>query len=193
MEANQIQGKCIVFSAPSGAGKTTIVKHLLSLNLGLEFSISACSRPAREGEVNQKDYYFFSIAEFKAKIEQNEFIEWEEVYKDMFYGTLKSELERIWKAGKTVIFDVDVVGGLNIKKQFPENTLAIFVNPPSVAALEERLRYRSTETEEKIQTRLAKATIELNRANEFDYILNNFELKTALKEAENIVANFIAK
>lgn len=185
------KGKCIIFSAPSGAGKTTIVRYLLSQNLGLEFSISACSREPRGTETNGKDYHFYSLVDFKQKIQNEEFVEWEEVYKNMFYGTLKKEIERIWGNGNHVIFDVDVVGGLNIKKQFQENALAVFVNPPSVAALEERLRYRSTETEEKIQTRLAKAKVELERAGEFDYILNNFDLDQACLEAKKIVQEFL--
>ncbi|MFN5417733.1 MAG: guanylate kinase [Flavobacteriia bacterium] len=128
---------------------------------------------------------------FKEKIAKDEFVEWEEVYKDMFYGTLKSEIQRIWSNGHHVIFDVDVVGGLNLKKQFQEKALAVFVNPPSVEALEERLRYRSTETEEKIQTRLAKAKVELARANEFHYILNNFDLDIACQEAKKVVLDFL--
>lgn len=191
MNSTNHKGKCIIFSAPSGAGKTTIVKYLLSQNLGLEFSISACSREPRGTETNGKDYYFYSLADFKQKIENEEFVEWEEVYSNMFYGTLKTEIERIWENGHHVIFDVDVVGGLNIKKQFQEKALAVFVNPPSVDALEERLRYRSTETEEKIQTRLAKAKVELDRANEFDYILNNFDLDQACLEAKKIVQEFL--
>lgn len=186
------QGKCIIFSAPSGAGKTTIVRYLLAQNLGLEFSISACSRPARGTEINGNDYFFFSAKAFKQKIEEGAFLEWEEVYKDMFYGTLKSEIERIWSNGNAVIFDVDVVGGLNLKRIFGDKALAVFVNPPSIEALEERLRYRSTETEEKIQTRLAKAKQELARANEFDYVLNNFHLETACEEAKAKVQAFLA-
>ena len=191
LETTNHKGKCIIFSAPSGAGKTTIVKHLLTQNLGLEFSVSACSREPRGNENNGKDYHFYTLQSFKEKIANEEFVEWEEVYKDMFYGTLKSEIDRIWSNGHHVIFDVDVVGGLNLKKQFKEKALAVFVNPPSVEALEERLRYRSTETEEKIQTRLAKAKVELARAGEFDYILNNFDLDIACQEAEKVVQDFL--
>lgn len=193
METKEKKGKCIIFSAPSGAGKTTIVRHLLQRNLGLEFSVSACSREARGNEKHGKDYYFYSADEFEKKIAQNEFVEWEEVYKDMYYGTLKSEVERIWKNGKTVIFDVDVVGGLNLKKQFKEQALAVFVNPPSIDSLEERLRYRSTESEEKIQIRLKKAKQEMQQSPEFDVILDNFVLDEACTKAEQIVRDFIEK
>ena len=145
MELKQ-NGKCIIFSAPSGAGKTTIVHHLLSKNLGLEFSISACSRDPRPNEVDKKDYHFLGIDGFKDKIKEQAFVEWEEVYTNNFYGTLKSEMERIWSEGKAVIFDVDVIGGLNIKKQFGDNAYSIFVKPPSYEELEKRLRGRSTES-----------------------------------------------
>ena len=141
------KGKCVIFSAPSGAGKTTIVHYLLKQNLGLEFSVSACSRDPRSNEVDGRDYHFLGLEGFKEKIEQDAFVEWEEVYTDNFYGTLKSEIERIWSHGKTVIFDVDVIGGLNIKRIFGEQALAIFVQPPSYDELEARLRKRSTETE----------------------------------------------
>lgn len=185
-------GKCVIFSAPSGAGKTTIVQYLLGVMPELAFSISACSREPRGEEEHGKHYYFLGIEGFKSKIEAGAFAEWEEVYTDNFYGTLTSELERIWSAGKTVIFDVDVVGGLNLKKIMGENALAIFVQPPSFEDLERRLRFRSTETEEKISMRLEKAHIELERASEFDYILLNDELGRACKEAEEIVRNFIS-
>jgi len=185
-------GKCVIFSAPSGAGKTTIVQYLLGVMPELAFSISACSREPRGEEEHGKHYYFLGIEGFKSKIEEGAFAEWEEVYTDNFYGTLTSELERIWSEGKTVIFDVDVVGGLNLKKIMGENALAIFVQPPSFEDLERRLRFRSTETEEKISMRLEKAHIELERASEFDYILLNDELGRACKEAEEIVRNFIS-
>ncbi len=185
-------GKCVIFSAPSGAGKTTIVQYLLGKIPELAFSISACSREPRGQEEHGKHYYFLGIEGFKQKIESGEFIEWEEVYTDNFYGTLKSELERIWSEGKTVIFDVDVVGGLNLKKIIGKNALSIFVQPPSFEALESRLRFRSTETEEKIAMRLAKAHVELDRAPEFDYILVNDDLDRACKEAEEIVRKFIS-
>lgn len=186
------QGKLIVFSAPSGSGKTTIVKHLLTVSdLNLAFSISATSRYKREGEIDGKDYYFISPKEFHQKITENAFLEYEEVYKDNYYGTLKSEIERIWAEGKHVVFDIDVVGGMNIKKQYPEQTLAIFVNPPSVEELERRLRVRQTESDEKIEMRLAKAERELSRAPEFDVVLENNDLEIAKQEAENLVSNFI--
>jgi len=186
------KGKLIVFSAPSGSGKTTIVRHLLTVSeLNLAFSISATSRYMRKGEVEGKDYYFMSAEEFHKKITENAFVEYEEVYKDNFYGTLKSEIERIWAEGKHVVFDIDVVGGMNIKKQYPEQTLAIFVNPPSVEELGRRLRFRQTESDEKIEMRLAKAERELSRAPEFDVILENHDLEIAKKEAENLVSNFI--
>jgi len=159
----QKEGKLIVFSAPSGSGKTTIVHHLLrQTKLNLDFSISATSRPLRGKEIDGKDYYFISAEAFKNHIDKNDFIEWEEVYTDNFYGTLKKEVERIWKLGKHVIFDIDVVGGLNIKKQFPEQTLSVFVQPPSIEEMERRLRNRKTDTEEKIKERVAKAAKELN-------------------------------
>lgn len=185
-------GKLIVFSAPSGSGKTTIVKHLLGeTDLPLDFSISAASREAREGEVNGKDYYFLSANEFKSKVSEDAFLEWEEVYKDNFYGTLKSEITRIWKEGKHVIFDIDVIGGLNIKKQFPKETLAIFVKPPSIEEMERRLRGRATETEEKIKMRVAKAEQEMDFAKKFDTILINNDLNVAKKDAFQMVSDFI--
>lgn len=186
------QGKLIVFSAPSGSGKTTIVKYLLTQpQLHLDFSISATSRYMRDGEINGKDYYFISPEDFQKKIAENAFVEHEEVYKDNFYGTLKTELERIWSEGKHVIFDIDVVGGLNIKNQYPDQTLAIFVNPPSVDELERRLKFRQTESDEKIAMRLEKAERELARAPEFDVILENHNLETAKNEAVQLVSNFI--
>lgn len=184
------QGKLIIFSAPSGAGKTTIVQHLLKKIPELEFSISACSREKRGDEVNGVDYYFISVEEFKKKIKHDEFIEWEEVYKDNFYGTLKSEIERIWTKGKHVIFDVDVDGGLNLKKQFGAKALAIFVMPPSIQSLEERLKQRKTETPESIARRMGKAGAELKKADQFDKILINEDLQTAFKEAEKSVQGF---
>jgi guanylate kinase len=187
-----LKGKVIIFSAPSGAGKTTIVKHLLSFNeLNLAFSISACSRPKRNNEQDQKDYYFLSLEEFRNKIEANEFLEWEEVYKDNFYGTLKSEIDRIWNNRQHAIFDVDVKGGLNLKKIFGTDALAIFVMPPSMQELEERLRSRKTETEEKIQTRLAKAQSELETASLFDKIILNDNLEKAISEAKIMIEAFL--
>lgn len=187
------QGKCIIFSAPSGAGKTTIVHALLNdPSLNLSFSVSACSRGPRPNETDGKDYYFLGVEGFKQKISEGAFIEWEEVYTDHYYGTLRSEIERIWAQGKNVIFDVDVVGGLNLKKIFGENALAIFVKPPSKETLEERLRNRSTETEEKIRQRLEKAEKEMKKATEFDVILVNDDLNTAIKKATGIVNDFVA-
>lgn len=187
----QQDGKCVIFSAPSGAGKTTIVHALLKELEYLEFSISACNRLPRTNEVDGKDYYFLSTEEFKAKIDAEEFLEWEEVYKDCFYGTLKNEVTRIWKKGKTVIFDVDVIGGLNLKKKLGDKALAIFVAPPTIEALEQRLRFRSTETEEKIQTRIGKAKYELSFAEEFDEILINEVLDVAVSKAKLSVKHFV--
>ncbi len=189
-----IKGKLLVFSAPSGSGKTTIVKHLLGIDkLNLEFSISATSRAPRGEEVNGKDYYFLSLKEFKDKIKFDEFMEWEEVYRDNFYGTLKSEVERIWSKGKHVIFDIDVVGGLDIKRIYPERTLSVFVKPPSIEELKIRLKKRSTESEDKINMRVAKASIELATAPQFDFIIENDNLEVALQEAEELAHNFLKK
>lgn len=185
-------GKLFVFSAPSGSGKTTIVRHLLNQKrFNLEFSISATSREPRNQEKHGVDYYFISLRDFKNKINNDEFLEWEEVYRDNFYGTLKAEVERIWALEKHVIFDIDVVGGLRIKKKFPEQTLAVFVKPPSVDELKIRLKKRSTESEDKINMRIAKASIELATAPQFDKIIKNYDLEVALKEAENLVENFL--
>lgn len=184
-------GKCVIFSAPSGAGKTTIVRHLLEHIVELEFSISACSRDPRPNEEHGKDYYFLGVDGFKAHIESDAFVEWEEVYTNNYYGTLRSELIRIWEAGKTVIFDVDVIGGLNLKSFFGEQALAVFVQPPSYDVLEERLRARSTETDEKIAMRLAKAKEELSHAPRFDHILVNDDLDKACHDARSLVSHFI--
>jgi guanylate kinase len=184
-------GKLLIFSAPSGSGKTTIVKYLLTKNLGLEFSVSACSRNQRPGEIHGKDYYFLSPDEFKEKISNNQFIEWEEVYKDNYYGTLKSEVERIWDKGNHVIFDVDVQGGLNLKKQFGKKALAVFVKAPSIKVIAERLKMRATESEESFARRINKAEEEMKTADSFDIILPNDDLDAALKHAEQIVKDFI--
>ncbi|RTE55518.1 guanylate kinase [Arenibacter aquaticus] len=185
-------GKLIIFSAPSGSGKTTIVKHLLQQpELNLAFSISATSRPRRGKEKHGEHYYFMSLSEFKNHIKQDDFLEWEEVYRDNFYGTLKTEVDRLWAEGKNVIFDIDVAGGLRIKKKFPEQTLAVFVKPPSIDELKIRLKKRSTESEDKINMRIAKASVELATAPQFDSIIKNYDLETALKEAHKLVADFV--
>ena len=188
------KGKLIVFSAPSGSGKTTIVRHLLEQpDLNLEFSVSAATREPRGEEVNGKDYYFISLKDFKQHIKHEDFVEWEEVYRDNFYGTLKSEVERIWAEGKNVIFDIDVAGGLRIKKKFPEETLAVFVKPPSIDELKIRLKKRSTESDDKINMRIAKASVEMATAPQFDMIIKNYDLDTAKEEAYKLVKEFISK
>ena len=186
-------GKCIIFSAPSGAGKTTIVHALLNEIKELQFSISACSRDPRPNEVDGKDYHFIGLERFQQAILKDEFVEWEEVYTNNYYGTLKSELEKIWAQGKTVIFDVDVIGGLNLKNIFGDQALAIFVQPPSYEELEKRLRMRSTETEEKIVQRMSKANTELQRAEEFDLLIINDDLQKAIGTAALVVREFIKK
>lgn len=186
-------GKLIVFSAPSGSGKTTIVRHLLGIDeLNLEFSVSATSREPRGEEVHGKDYYFISLDEFKQHIKNHDFLEWEEVYRDNFYGTLKSEIERIWAQGKNVIFDIDVAGGLRIKRRYPKETLAVFVKPPSIDELKIRLKKRSTESDEKINMRIAKASVELATAPQFDKTIKNYDLEVAKQEAYELVRDFIA-
>lgn len=185
-------GKLILFSAPSGSGKTTIVQYLLKQpELNLAFSVSATSRGPREGEMDKENYYFITIDQFKEHIKKDDFLEWEEVYRDNFYGTLKSEIERLWAEGKNVIFDIDVVGGLRIKKKFPKEALSVFVKPPSVDELKIRLKKRSTESEERINMRIAKASVELATAPQFDKIIKNYDLDIALKEAHLLVAQFI--
>ena len=185
------QGKLIIFSAPSGAGKTTIVQHLLEQDLNLEFSISATSRGMRHTETDGKDYYFLTPEEFRSKIDNHEFLEWEEVYAGTFYGTLKSEVERIRSNGQNVIFDVDVVGGCNIKKFYGDDALAVFIQPPSIEELRKRLISRSTDSPEVIEKRVAKAEYELTFASQFDRIIVNEHLETAFDEAEKCIREFI--
>ena len=187
------EGKLIIFSAPSGAGKTTIVHHLLKKIPNLEFSISATTREARGDEVDKKDYYFISKEEFLHRIAKKQFVEFEEVYSGTFYGTLRTEIERIWAKGKTVIFDIDVEGGLHLKRKYDGDALAIFVQPPSLAVLKQRLIGRGTDSDEKLQERFTKAEKELNYAPKFDIILKNHDLQTACLEAEVLVKHFIAK
>jgi guanylate kinase len=190
----EVLPKLIVFSAPSGAGKTTLVRHLLTKEeLNLAFSISAASREARGGEIDGKDYYFLGIKEFKNRIRANDFLEFEEVYQDQFYGTLKEEVERLWAEGKNVIFDIDVVGGLRLKKKFPNRTIAIFVKPPSINELQIRLKKRKTETAEKIAMRVAKASTEMATAPQFDVIIKNDDLDAAKELAYKTVHEFINK
>ena len=188
-----MNGKLIIFSAPSGAGKTTIVHELLKSRNDLEFSISACSRTKRQNEIDGKDYYFISADEFRNKIKNDEFLEWQEVYENSFYGTLKTEVEKIWAKGNHVIFDVDVVGGLNIKKYGKERALSIFVMPPSIKELEERLRNRSSETDETLRKRIEKANYELTFSDKFDKIIINDKLENAVAEVKAVVENFISK
>lgn len=185
-------GKLIIFSAPSGSGKTTIVRYLLEQpELNLAFSVSATSRPRRVKEKHAEHYYFMSISEFKNHIKGDDFLEWEEVYRDNFYGTLKSEIERLWSEGKNVIFDIDVAGGLRIKRKYPKETLAVFVKPPSIDELKIRLKKRSTESDDKINMRIAKASVELATAPQFDKVIKNYDLNIALKEAYELVAEFV--
>ena len=189
---SDFKGKLFVFSAPSGSGKTTIVRHLLKQEkFNLEFSVSATSRDPRSFEKNGEDYYFIDLSDFKNKIKSDAFLEWEEVYRDNFYGTLKSEIARIWGLKKHVIFDIDVVGGLRIKKKFPNETLSVFVKPPSVDELKIRLKKRKTESEEKINMRIAKASVELATAPQFDKIIKNYDLDAALKEAEDLMSTYL--
>jgi guanylate kinase len=188
-----MSGKLVIISAPSGAGKTTIVKHLLDSGLKLSFSVSATTRPLRGTEMDGVDYFFLTVAEFKRRIGNNEFVEWEEVYKDLFYGTLKCELERIWAEGHHVIFDVDVKGAINLKKKFGNDSIAIFVMPPSVEELENRLIKRGTETIEKVRMRVEKAKDELNLSNQFDTIIVNHQLDKAKEEALKIVKSFLER
>lgn len=194
MENADKKGKLIVFSAPSGSGKTTIVKHLLKKpELNLDFSISATSREKRGQEIHGKDYYFVSIKKFQSHITNGDFVEWEEVYTNNYYGTLNEEVKRIWNTGKHVIFDIDVVGGLNIKKKYPEQTLAVFVKSPSLDEMERRLRNRKTESDDKIMERVSKAKKEVQFAKDFDVVLVNDDLDKAKEEAFKLVKEFVEK
>ncbi len=188
---SETPGKSIIVSAPSGAGKTTIVHHLLEREQRLAFSVSATSRPQRGYEVNGKDYWFMSTEEFKQRVANDEFVEWEEVYPGQFYGTLKHELRRIWDAGRHPIFDVDVVGGLDLKEIFGPGALAVFVAPPSVQALEERLKTRGTETPESLKKRVDKAAHELTFGDRFDRIVVNKDRDRACDEAYQLVRDFL--
>lgn len=187
-----MQGKLFIFSAPSGSGKSTIVQHLIQQDLGLAFSISATSRPPRPNEREGREYYFLSPEMFRERISRDEFVEWEEVYPGKYYGTLRSELNRIWADGKHALFDIDVMGGLNLKKQFGPQACAVFVSPPSLEVLEQRLRTRGTDTEASVRERLAKAEQEMQFAPRFDHIVVNDRLEEALQEAEQLVRNFLA-
>ena len=186
-----MEGKLFIFSAPSGAGKSTIVGHLLKMDLGIAFSISATSRRPRKGEKNGREYYFVSTEEFRRKIRDKEFVEWEEVYPGRYYGTLNSELERIWKRGQHALFDIDVQGGMNLKKKFGVRALSVFVMPPSLQVLEERLRARGTDDAESLRKRIEKAEWEMQFAPLFDRTLVNDRLDVALKEAESMVKSFL--
>ncbi|MEN8230955.1 MAG: guanylate kinase [Bacteroidota bacterium] len=187
-----MEGKLFIFSAPSGSGKSTIVQHLMKLNLELAFSISATSRKPREGEIDGREYHFISPGLFQEKIDNNEFLEWEEVYPGQFYGTLRSEVNRIWSQGEHALFDIDVVGGLNLKKEYGDKACAIFVQPPSLEVLEQRLRSRNSDDEKALKRRLGKAEYEMQFASRFDHILVNDALDHALVEAENLVKDFLA-
>jgi guanylate kinase len=188
-----MNGKLVIITAPSGAGKTTIVKHLLESRLNLSFSVSATTRHPRGDEKDGEDYFFLTVPEFNKRIQNNEFVEWEEVYKDLMYGTLKSELERIWANDHHVLFDVDVKGGINLKKKFGADSIAIFVMPPSVEELENRLVKRATDSPEKIRMRVDKAREEMKLANQFDHIIVNHHLDKAKNEALEIVSSFLER
>jgi guanylate kinase len=191
---NSANGKMIIFSAPSGSGKTTLVRHLLkTFPDKIDFSISATSRPRRGVEENGKDYYYLTREEFLQRVEKGDFLEWEEVYAGTHYGTLRSEVERVWASGKAVIFDIDVEGGLNLKSQFGENALSVFVMPPSIQILEQRLKSRSTDSKESIQRRIAKAEKELETASLFDVSILNENLEAACLRAEEVIKEFLEK
>ena len=184
--------KLLIVTAPSGAGKTTIVRYLLSKFAQLEFSVSATTRPKRDGEIDGKDYYFLSEKEFKRRIEAKEFAEWEEVYKGRYYGTLNTEIERKWAAGKCVVFDIDVVGAMTLQKRFPNQYISLFIAPPSPETLKERLEARGSETEETIKMRLERANMELSNQNSFSHVIVNENLDIACQEAAYVVAEFLS-
>lgn len=186
-----MEGKLLIFAAPSGSGKTTIVNHLLSQFKKLSFSISATTRSQRPGEIHGKNYYFLSVEEFKAKIKERDFAEYEEVYKNQFYGTLKSELERIWANGQHIVFDIDVKGAMTLKELYKDQCLTVFVKPPDIQTLVDRLRGRNTEDAESFKKRIQKAKKELSYEGEFDMVLHNNDLATALAEAEDITSRFL--
>lgn len=188
-----MSGKIIIISAPSGAGKTSIIREVISGDLPLEFSVSACTRDKREGEVHGKDYWFLSPDDFKERIGKGEFLEWEEVYKDNYYGTLKSELSRIWDKGNHVLIEADVYGGINIRNDYPDNSLSIFIMPPSVQTLRERLEKRSTDKAESIETRVNKAMEEISMAQRFDVIIVNDNLEEAIQETRKKIREFLDK
>jgi guanylate kinase len=189
--SNNFQGKAVIISAPSGAGKTTLVNKLLEAKLSLLFSISACSRAPRDGEEDKKDYYFFSVEEFKEKINAQDFVEWEEVYKGNLYGTLKKEIERIWNEKKHVVFDVDVIGGISLKEYFKENSISIFIKPPSVEVLSERLKKRNADDRKAIKNRIEKSFEEMKSIDKFDKIIVNDELSISTKKIIEIVEKFL--
>jgi len=187
---DEFEGKIIIFTAPSGSGKTTIVRHLLKKYNFLGFSVSATNRKKRTKEIDGKDYYFLSSEKFQRKISMGAFVEWEEVYEDQYYGTLKSEIERLWSKGKHVVFDIEVKGATNIKKIYPDNSIAVFVRPPSMAELQRRLTKRNTESKSSLKKRLARAEVELTYEDEFDTVIINDLLEVALEEAEQIIETF---
>tara|TARA_B110000014_G_C20117166_1_gene590382 strand:+ start:1479 stop:2063 length:585 start_codon:yes stop_codon:yes gene_type:complete len=193
MNIKDFSGKVIIFSAPSGAGKTSIVHSLLKRNMNLEFSVSACTRNKRNNEIHGKDYYFISVDDFKKKIIENEFIEWEEVYSNNYYGTMKNEIQRIWNNKNHVLFDVDVEGGINLKTHFKDKALSIFISPPSIEELRQRLFLRDSENENDLKKRINKAKKELEYMNEFDKVIMNDILDDACKEAASLIRNFLNK
>ena len=193
MSQVKLKGKLLIFSAPSGSGKSTLVQHLMKIVPSLSFSISATSRKRRGAEVDGKDYYFLTVEDFKRKINNDEFVEWEEVYHNRYYGTLKSEVERIRNNGRNVVFDVDVVGGVNIKNLYKDDALSIFVMPPSIEVLRQRLVSRGTDNTEDIETRISKAEYELSFADKFDKVIINDNLQQAQNEVVEVVTKFLGE